>query len=262
MNPVHNLFPNGLMIAGICQLPVILIISGPDSGCVVIRKAYKPCIPVACRGSALSCSRHPVQMSPGTGGTDGNPRSGKNLMGFQRIRHGICQKECRFFLQNLFGICFPAKDYIAVPIQNRTVKFRLCINAAVGNRCIGPRQLQVCNAKGQSAQCRRRRHILRCQCGNPQIPRIFNSRFRSDRLHQRPHCYNIHGINNPVPDIGIAHIPPAAAPPVSERMAAYRIGLIIINRPQRSLPRIQGRSKGRNHLKGRTRLPGHSGGPV
>ena len=262
MDPVHDLLPDGFMVAGIRQLLIIFIISRPDSRRIVIRKAHEPGVPVAGGGSALSCRRHPAQPRSGTGGVNGNPRPGKQLMGLQRVGHGVRQKEGRLRRQHLPRLALFSQDHIAIPVQDPRVEPGLRINASVGDGRVGSRKLQIGHALRQSAESRRSRHILRRQRRDPKVSRIFDPRFRRYRLHQNAHSYDIHRINDSIPDIGVAHIAPAGSPPVAEGMPVYSIRLVVINGAQGRLARIQRRSKGRNYFKRGSRLSGRVCGPV
>ena len=155
---------------------------------------------------------------------------------------------------------FGADEYLAVAVQYLGEEYGFGIYAVVGDGGIRRSQLHIGNAFCQAAQSGGRIIVGVGQGGDTEILGVFHAQLGRNRLHKTSDCNDVHGVDDPVPDVGISLI--SAGIPVAEGFASYGIGGVVVDGPQSSASRIQSRSKGRDDLKGGSWLPGYVGGAV
>lgn len=143
-------------------------------------------------------------------------------------------------------------QHLAVVINNLRKEHRLCVDAAVGDSGIGRRHLQVGHAVGDSAQGQSRVVVRIGQRCDAEVLRVFHTELRCNGLHQTADRNDVHGIDDTVPDAGIALI--TGAVPVGEGLLANRENRIVIDSTQRRAARIHGGGKRSQHLEGGTGL--------
>ena len=194
MNPGHDLSPDVQVIPGLSGAAVqlvVVVISGPYTGCIIGRKAYKPDVVVVRGRTGLSGDVHAREICSRTGS------------GAHYILHGAGQKPRGCVLQHSSRIRRRVVDqHISIMIENPRVEYRLCIDTAVGNRRVRSRQFNIFHAVRQSAQSQRLPVIvLAVLCGlgldsrKAQVFQVGDSKLRRD-IRQRLDRHDVHRVHN------------------------------------------------------------------
>ena len=257
MYPVHNPFPNILVIRRSPSHRLVPIVAAPDPRCVVGCKPYKPQILVIRSSPAFSRGRHSLKSRPPSRRT--HRRIRKFTAPRHHIPHGVCQKKGCLRLQHLPALFLALQQHIAVVVQNFRKKHRPGVHTSCSYGPKRRRQLQAVHPVRNPPKSCGRVVILLRQGGYPHIPGIPHSKLRGHGLHHAPHRHNIHRIRDSLPDIAV---PIITAVPVPKLLVPHLIRLIIIHRGQRGIYPVNSRGKGSEHLKNRPWLAQRICGPV
>ena len=119
-----------------------------------------------------------------------------------------------------------------------------CVNTRICNGSIGSGQLQVGHALCKSAQGGCRAQVILDQGGDAHVFRVLDAQLGSNGFHQGPYGHNVHGVDDAVTDIVVAHKSIPFIPPVPEGFGPDGVGSVIVHGSQGGAAGIHGRCKG------------------